>query len=64
MHLPHDITRCVSPTCYRRWRCSRYCDITVNNRHTSWADLTPAKGEECPGYIEFRADVDQKVKFY
>jgi hypothetical protein len=64
MTLPYDITRCVSPTCPKRWRCQRYLDITRTDRRTSWADLTPEKGEECPDYIEHRVELAEKVRVY
>ena len=64
MKLGFDITRCLSPTCGKRWRCARYLDITRTNRQTSWADLTPDKGCECEHFLEWRPDLAETVKVY
>ena len=60
--LPYDITRCISPSCPKRWRCACYLDISHTDRRTSWADLTPEKGRECQDFIEWREDLDRKVE--
>ena len=61
--LPYDITRCVSPTCSKRWRCARWQDVAAPSytKRLRYADLTPEPMEECQAYIEWdsRGEVER-----
>ena len=49
--LPFDVSRCESPTCFKRDRCKRFTDSPTGNPMQSYANLTPPPGLGCLHFI-------------